>query len=102
MEEPKRTRESWSTRKKDNAPRGLYWHPSGAWAIRFTCGAGHIHKQKVGALKGDAGRVYHDRRGRALTEPGWCPGIEARQGRARVQAEERARITLQDYAEEYK
>jgi hypothetical protein len=40
MEIEQRTRGSWSTKKKDPAPRGVYRHPSGDWAIRFTCGAG--------------------------------------------------------------
>src|SRR5262252_3838600 len=28
------------TRKKDKAPRGVFRHPSGAWAIRYACGVG--------------------------------------------------------------
>jgi hypothetical protein len=40
---------SHSTKKGDaDAPRGLFHPPSGGWAIRFTCGAGHIHEEKIG------------------------------------------------------
>jgi site-specific recombinase XerC len=98
------TRPGWSTRKLDAAPRGLHRHESGGWAICFTCGAGHKHKEKVGPLKGDAVRVYHDRRRRAHDEPGWCPRVEARQERERVRAElakARARVTFRDYAAQY-
>jgi len=92
------------TRKKDQAPRGVFRHRSGVWAVRFTCGAGHIHQERVGPLKSDAVRAYHDRRGRTLDEPGWCPTVERRQERARVlreQERERARITLRDYGKQY-
>ena len=44
------------TRKKDQAPRGVFRHRSGVWAVRFTCGAGHIHQERVGPLKSDAVR----------------------------------------------
>ena len=93
---------TWSRRKKDQAPRGVFRHPSGAWAARFTCGAGHVHQERVGTLKGEAIRVYHDRRARALDEPGWCPMVERRQGRALAQAQaaqEARRITFRQYAE---
>ena len=93
-----------STRKKDPAPRGVFRHRSGVWAVRFTCGAGHIHQERVGPLKSDAVRVYHERRARVLDEPGWCPAVERRQERARVlreQAQERARMTFRDYAKQY-
>jgi hypothetical protein len=76
MESVERTRGAWSTRKKDPAPRGVYRHPSGDWAIRFTCGAGHIHKQRVGRVKSDAIREHDERRIRARREPGWCPTVE--------------------------
>jgi hypothetical protein len=101
-EEPARqTRQRWTTRKKDSAPRGVYRHRSGVWAARFTCGAGHIHKQRVGPLKSAAVRTYHDRRNRAQAEPGWCPRIEAQRERDRVRADrarEKARILFRDYA----
>src|SRR5882724_8892769 len=85
------------TRKKDQAPRGVFRHPSGVWAVRFTCGAGHIHKERVGPLKSDAIRTYHDRRARAQDEPGWCPAVEREQARVDAEAaavRERARITF--------
>ncbi len=90
-----------STRKKDSAPRGVFRHPSGAWAIRFTCGAGHVHEEKVGPIKGDAFRAHAARRQRTHGEPGWCPVMERRQARALAQAEEARRVTFRQYAAEY-
>jgi len=93
-----------STRKKDQAPRGVFRHRSGVWAARFTCGAGHIHQERVGPLKSDAIRVYHDRRARAHNEPGWCSAIERRDARARVRLEadrERRLVTFREYAQTY-
>ncbi len=93
-----------STRKKDQAPRGVFRHRSGVWAVRFTCAAGHIHQERVGPLKSDAVRVYHERRARVLDEPGWCPAVERRQERARVlreQVRERARMAFRDYGKQY-
>ncbi len=98
------TRKPWSTKKRDPAPRGVYRHPSGDWAIRFTCGAGHIHKQRVGRVKTDAIRERNERHVRAQREPGWCPTIEMRRERERVRVEEareRARVTFRDYAKQY-
>src|SRR5215472_10555319 len=86
-----------STKKKDPAPRGVFRHRSGVWAARYTCGAGHIHQERVGLLKSDAIRVYHERRARALDEPGWCPAVERQQGREyakREQERERGRVTF--------
>jgi integrase len=99
-----RTRDPWSTKKKDPAPRGVYRHPSGDWAIRFTCGAGHIHKLRVGRVKSEAIRERDERRIRAQREPGWCPAIETQRERERVQAEqarEKARVTFRNYAKGY-
>jgi hypothetical protein len=44
------TRGTWTTKKKDKAPRGVYQPRKGIWAIRFTCGAGcaNPHKELVG------------------------------------------------------
>src|SRR5262245_52458358 len=69
------SRPASSTRKKDNAPKGLFRHTGGGWAIRFKCGRGCIHQEPVGE-KSKAVRVYHQRRTRALGEPGWCPRLE--------------------------
>ena len=67
-----------SHQKRDDAPRGVRRHPSGVWAIRFTYGAGHLHKEKVGPIKSDAIRAYHARAGHGLTiRPGWCPAGRA-------------------------
>jgi integrase len=93
-----------STKKKDAAPRGVFRHRSGVWAVRFTCGAGHIHQEKVGPLKSDTVRVYHERRARALHEAGWCPAVERQRERERVRLEaqrERRRVTFREYAEDY-
>src|SRR5438046_6974347 len=87
----------WSRRKKDQAPRGVFRHPSGVWAVRFTCGAGHIHKERVGPVKSAAIRTYHERRARALAAAGWCPAMERQHARAQAEADaarERARITF--------
>ncbi len=86
---------TWSRRKKDDAPRGVRRHPSGVWAIRYTCGAGHLHKEKVGTLKSDAISRYHQRRQRALSEAGWCPGVE----RAAERTKARRRVRFKAYAE---
>ena len=91
---------TWTTRKKDAAPRGVRRHESGVWGIRYTCGAGHLHKEKIGPIKGDAIRTYHDRRARAQDEPGWCPAVE--RGHARAEASKaKARSTFREYAEDY-
>lgn len=92
------------TRKKDVAPRGVWRHPSGAWAVRFTCGAGHLHKERVSTIKMDAIRTYHQRRARALDEPGWCPAVERADARAHAQARKAAeaqRISFGTYADQY-
>jgi integrase len=83
-----------STHKKDHAPRGVFRHASGSWAVRFTCGAGHIHEERVGTVKTEAIQRHHDRRGRALSEPGWCPATERRTARA-------AGVTFRAYAADY-
>ena len=104
MEEPARTRGSWSTRKKDLAPRGVYKHANGAWAIRYVCGAGHLHKERVGRIKSDAKDAHDDRRARARREPGWCPMAERereRQRAAATRAREQGRITFETYAEDF-
>jgi len=93
-------RVTWSRKKKDAAPRGVFKHPSGAWAIRYTCGAGCLHKERVGPLKSDAVRIYHERRARVNAEPGWCPAIERHRARAAAQAAEARRMTFRQYAEQ--
>jgi site-specific recombinase XerD len=93
------------TRKKDNAPRGVFRHPSGAWAIRYACGAGCAkHEERIGPLKSDAIRAYHDRRARAHSEPGWCPAVARRRSREKARAEraaQRARVTFEEYGKDY-
>lgn len=82
-------------------PRGLFWYASGVYGVRFVCGAGHDHKEPVGALKEDAVRVHHERRACVLAEPGWCPRVERRAARERKRAEETGRVTLREYAADY-
>ena len=54
---------AWSRKKKDAAPRGVFKHPSGVWAIRYACGAGcEKHEERVGPLKSDAIRAHAARR----------------------------------------
>src|SRR5262249_41429206 len=99
-----RDKRSWSRKKRDDAPRGVRRHPSGGWSIRYACGAGHKHREKVGALKSDAIRAHHARRARVHDEPGWCPSFEREQTRAKADADaarERARISFKVYAEEH-
>ncbi len=86
-----------TTRKKDNAPRGVFRHASGLWAIRFTCGAGHIHEERASSIKTEAIRAHQDRRRRALGEPGWCPAIE----RADVRSKTAAAVTFRAHAADY-
>jgi integrase len=100
---------SWSRKKRDPLPRGLFVHPASTakstlYAIRYMCGAGHVHQEKAGPLKSDAIRRYHDRRGRMRDEPGWCPRVKQRQARDRMAAErerEARRVTFGKYAEDY-
>src|SRR5262245_30451622 len=81
-------------KKKDNAPRGVFRHESGLWAARFTCGAGHIHEERVSTIKTEAIRAHQERRRRAFTEPGWCPATERA---ARAQAAVSFRAYVADY-----
>lgn len=61
--------------KRDNdAPRGVFRQSPRIWAIRFTCGAGRVHEETIGPLKGDAIRAHFARRSRALAEPGAYSG----------------------------
>jgi site-specific recombinase XerD len=84
----------------------VYKHPGGGWAIRYFCAGGckSAHKQKVGPIKSEAIRLYHRRRNRAKSEPGWCPVVEARNEHQRAQAEqarERGRVLFKEYAPLY-
>src|SRR5689334_15038603 len=95
----------WSRKKKDRAPRGVFRHRSGMWAIRYACAAGcEKHEERVGPLKSDAIRAYHDRRARAHSEPGWCPAVERRAAREKAREEharERGRLTFAEYATDF-
>ena len=88
---------TWSRKKKDQAPRGVFRHASGVWGCRFTCGAGHVHQERVGAVKSEAIARYHQRRARSLAELGWCPALE----RAAVRMRADRAVTFRAYAEDY-
>jgi site-specific recombinase XerD len=95
---------TWSRKKKDAAPRGVFRHPSGGWAIRYTCSLRHVHEEKVGPLKSDAMRAHSARRQRVHEAPSWCPAMERRAARAKARAEavrERRRVSFREYAEDY-
>jgi site-specific recombinase XerD len=94
----------WSTKKKDDAPKGLFHHPGGGWGIRYVCGAGHVHQTQAGPSKTDALRQLSVRRLRVHDESGWCPRLERQSERecARVEQEREARrVTFRVYAEQY-
>jgi site-specific recombinase XerD len=94
----------WSTKKQDDAPRGVRRHPSGVWGIRYVCGAGCLHKKKIGPTKEEAKLAYYEHRVRAHREPGWCPRVERGQEReraARDQAQAARRRTFRAFADEY-
>src|SRR5262245_51606020 len=93
--EPRRWNGGNCTTKKDNAPRGVRTYPSGAWGIQWRCGCGKFHKERVGALKGDAIRAYYERK--KWADAGRCPAMEASE-RQRQQA---ARVIFRAYAEDY-
>jgi site-specific recombinase XerD len=98
------SQDTWSRKKKDDAPRGLFRHGGGGWAIRYTCGVGHIHEEKVGPIKGDALRAHAARRTRCYAEPGWCPARERTQAREQAQAaaaQVASRMRFRQYAEEF-
>ena len=81
-----RAPQTWSRQKKDQAPaRCIPACPPVWWPLRFTCGAGHVHQERVGPIKGEAIRVYHEAgrerwtssagvRPRSVTKPGHAPG----------------------------
>ena len=95
------TRPTWSTQKKDAAPRGIRRLSSGMWAIRFTCGAGCLHKETVGPSKTEAIGVYHQRRSRARGERGWCPRVERQQSKAEAKSLKARRVSFRQYAKEH-
>src|SRR5262245_56630308 len=90
-----------SRKKRDDDPRGVRRHPSGVWAIRYNCGQGHVHKARIGPIKSDAIRDYHERRRKAHVDPSWCPVQARRQDEERVLAakeREGRRITFRKFA----
>jgi site-specific recombinase XerD len=100
------TRSPWSTRKKVKAEKGLWKQgpKDTTWRIRFTCGLGHPHKERVDTVKGNAEKRLAERRAMVARDPGWCPTVEQERVRARAQvdaARERRRLTFRQYAEDY-
>jgi site-specific recombinase XerD len=100
------TRSSWSTRKKVKAEKGL-WKRSPKdpmWRIRYTCGLGHMHKERVDTVKGNAEMRLAERRATVARDAAWCPTVEKQRAREQAQADvarERRRITFRQYAEDY-
>jgi len=82
--------------KKDAAPRGVF-RQGKAWAVRYRCGAAHVHEETVGPVKGEAIRAHSARRARALAAPGWCPRVERGLERKRAAG----RVLFSDYAAGY-
>ena len=105
-ENTQRTRDPWSTKKKDPAPRGVHRfdrrgeRPAG-WQILFTCGQHHRHKEWIGPGKSDAIKAWHSRKNRVHDEPGWCPREEQRQLEATRRAREAQAVTVRQYAEQW-
>ena len=99
-ENTQRTRDPWSTKKKDPAPRGVHRfdrrgeRPAG-WQILFTCGQHHRHKEWIGPGKSDAIKAWHSRKNRVHDEPGWCPREEQRQLEATRRAGQLSEAELQ-------
>ncbi len=90
-----------NTRKKDKAPRGLFRHASGEWAIRFQCGSGHVHEEKIGQDKTQAKHEHAARRLRVRQDPAWCPRAERQEARATAQRRAAERVTVRQYAEQW-
>jgi integrase len=63
---------TWSRKKKDRAPRGVFCYPDKTWGIRYVCGRGCRHEEKVG-LKSAAVEVHGERRALIRRERAWCP-----------------------------
>jgi len=97
-----RTRIPRVRRRRTLLPAACIATRVGTGRFGSTCGAGHIHKLRVGRVKTEAMRERDERRIRAQREPGRCPAIETRREWERVQAEqvrEKARVTSRDYAQ---
>ena len=93
--------EKKDTRKKDKATRGVFRHQSGEWAIRYQCGLGHVHEQKIGRDKTQAKDEHSTRRLRVRQDPAWCPRSERVEARAAAERRVAERVTLQAYAEKW-
>ena len=87
-----------SNQKKDKAPRGVFTHPSGDWAIRYQCGLGHVHEEKIGRDKTQAKDEHAARRLRVRQDPAWCPRAERVEARAAAERQAAQRVTVKQYA----
>ena len=87
-----------NTEKGDKAPpRGVFRHSSGEWAIRYFCGLGCKHEEKIGN-KTEAKNAHAARRLRVRQDPAWCPKTERREARARAERQAAERVTVRQYA----
>ena len=70
---------SWSRKKRDDAPRGVFVYPRTGpvkvWGIRFRCGRGCRHEEQVGG-KSAAINAHAERRAKIRHDRSWCPTIE--------------------------
>jgi hypothetical protein len=101
------TRLPWSTRKKVKAQKGL-WKRSPkdpTWRIRYACGLGHLHKEGVDTVKGNAETRLAERRAALARNPSWCPAVEKARAKERAlveAAQQQRRLTFAQYADDYK
>ena len=56
--------------RKGSVDRGLF-RRDGVWWVRWSCGYGHEHKEKIGTAKGMA-RAFYERRKLAVKVEGYC------------------------------
>jgi hypothetical protein len=73
---------STMTKKRDDAPKGIFRRNAREWAIRFQDGHGHLHEEVIGPLKRVAIQAHAARRAKVLADPAWCPRREREVSRA--------------------
>jgi hypothetical protein len=54
MEGRGNTATTWSRRKKDDLPRGLFRHRAGGFGVRYVCSAGHVRQEHAGTATAPA------------------------------------------------
>jgi integrase len=89
-----------NAKRDTDAPRGTFRRGK-AWAIRFTCGAAHVHEETIGPVKRDAMAAHSARRAQVRGTPGWCPRAEQAAVRDRAAQVAAQRITFRQYADDY-